>query len=235
VEADSDSSLAAEGAALGAVLRLARDCGAGGCVLVAPAPLQGRDGAAVSVAHALAEAHAAAHNRTAGAPCVTVAFDGPGAAELASGACTLAEAWPGGDAELRAVARSEGVAHYRVLLSSARRKHDQGPSADAVEGGPADDGEESDLAGEVEEVVAETWRTVLGIPSVGRSDDFFALGGHSLLGVQIISRLREEFQADVPMDAIFTAPTVAKLAALVTDVLISEIDRLTEEEARSLV
>jgi hypothetical protein len=37
------------------------------------------------------------------------------------------------------------------------------------------------------------------------------------------------------MDAIFTAPTVAKLAALVTDVLISEIDRLTEEEARSLV
>jgi phthiocerol/phenolphthiocerol synthesis type-I polyketide synthase E len=84
---------------------------------------------------------------------------------------------------------------------------------------------------DVEEVVGAMWEELLGITPIGIHDDFFALGGHSLLATQIISRCRDNFGLELPLKAIFEAPTIARFAALVEDAIVAEIDALTDEEA----
>ena len=71
---------------------------------------------------------------------------------------------------------------------------------------------------EVEQTVAQAMGNLLGIEAVGINDNFFELGGHSLLAIQAVTRLRQEFQVDLPMRAfLFEAPTVAGIAKIITD------------------
>ena len=63
-----------------------------------------------------------------------------------------------------------------------------------------------------EELLAEIWTEVLGQTRVGRGDNFFALGGHSLLATQVLSRIRVLWQVELPLRAIFDAPTIERLA-----------------------
>jgi acyl transferase domain-containing protein len=88
--------------------------------------------------------------------------------------------------------------------------------------------------GELEEAVAGVWRELLGVGQVGADDDFFELGGHSLLGTRVIARLRRMFGVEVPVDAIFRAPTVALLARVVEDRLLAAIEAMSEDEAMEL-
>ncbi|HEX2079483.1 MAG TPA: amino acid adenylation domain-containing protein [Longimicrobium sp.] len=72
-----------------------------------------------------------------------------------------------------------------------------------------------ELAGETEREVARAWREVLGAPEIGPEADFWALGGHSLLAMQVLSRIRRRLGVELPVRALFQAPTVAALARAV--------------------
>jgi amino acid adenylation domain-containing protein len=66
---------------------------------------------------------------------------------------------------------------------------------------------------ETEQIVADVVGELLNLEAVGLDDNFFMLGGHSLLGAQLIARLREGFGVDLTLRSLFEAPTVAALAA----------------------
>lgn len=68
-----------------------------------------------------------------------------------------------------------------------------------------------------EKVIAAIWEEVLGVDQVGVQDDFFALGGHSLLSTRVLVRVRTAFGVNVPLQRIFRDPTVEGLAAAVAE------------------
>jgi acyl carrier protein len=69
---------------------------------------------------------------------------------------------------------------------------------------------------EIEQIVADIWRRVLQVAQVGVNDNFFDLGGHSLLVLRIHRELQETFQRDILMTELFQYPTVSALAAFLS-------------------
>jgi len=76
----------------------------------------------------------------------------------------------------------------------------------------------------IEEVLAEVWRHVLGIEKISVYDDFFALGGDSLLGLQIASKIRTAFAIQFPMPRLFEVPTIAGLSLTILQRLAEQAD-----------
>jgi hypothetical protein len=86
-----------------------------------------------------------------------------------------------------------------------------------------------------EEVLAEIWNTVLGLKQVGIHDNFFDLGGHSLLVTQVLARVRQAFHVGLSLRGAFEAPTIAQLAVAIEQALVEEIQIIPDEEAARLV
>jgi amino acid adenylation domain-containing protein len=70
---------------------------------------------------------------------------------------------------------------------------------------------------EIEIWLVETCSELLGVPGLGLRDRFFDLGGHSLLATQLITRVREEWQTDLPLQDVFAATDLGDLADRITD------------------
>ena len=70
-------------------------------------------------------------------------------------------------------------------------------------------------ANATEAAIAAIWRDLLAVEQVGRDDDFFALGGHSVLATRAMAQVRATFGVEVPLRTLFAASTVAGLAAAV--------------------
>ncbi len=159
----------------------------------------------------------------------------------------------------RAILRAEGARAFEHVVGLAGEPrvvvstHDLGervarfltPRAAPARASAADDAtlhERPELANEyhaptneAEEILVGIWSELLGIGEIGVHDDFFHLGGHSLLATQLISRVRDTFQVELPLRAIFEAPTISRLAGVIEEAIILELEQMSEEEAMSLI
>ncbi|MGZ4135212.1 MAG: phosphopantetheine-binding protein, partial [Tumebacillaceae bacterium] len=88
---------------------------------------------------------------------------------------------------------------------------------------------------DIEELVADVWKQVLGMEQVGIHDNFFELGGHSLLATQVASRLRDALEIELSLQRLFEASTIAQIAELIEEILMAEFDALSEEEMAQLM
>ena len=80
----------------------------------------------------------------------------------------------------------------------------------------------------LEQALAHMWADLLGVTEIGRHDDFFAIGGHSLLAARLASRLRERLGVDVPLRLIFEAPVLADLAEAILENQLMDDATVTE-------
>jgi amino acid adenylation domain-containing protein len=67
--------------------------------------------------------------------------------------------------------------------------------------------------------IAVIWRDLLGVEEIGISDNFFKLGGHSLMVMRVVARIRKEFGAEVPIRSLFEDPTIKGLAKEVEEAM----------------
>ncbi len=99
------------------------------------------------------------------------------------------------------------------LTLNGKVNHAALPTLEDIKGQNRRPGEYVAPQTEVEEIVAGIWATLLGVPQVGRYDNFFQLGGHSLLATQVVTRVREALQVELTVRSLFEHPTVNQLSA----------------------
>jgi len=97
-----------------------------------------------------------------------------------------------------------------------------------------------------EGALSTIWSDVLGLDRIGSHDNFFDLGGHSLGASRIISRVIRTFQLELPLKALFQSPTIAEMAAVITEYqerklgddeverILEELESMSDEEAQHL-
>lgn len=119
---------------------------------------------------------------------------------------------------------SARIAQWTDVL---RRRGRRGGSGDGARPAGAPDFRPPE--GPVQSRVAAIWEELLGVDRVGADDDFFLFGGDSLVGLQVLSKLRAAFDVELPLRSFFEARTVAGVAEV-----IEEERRRDEEEARRM-
>ena len=101
----------------------------------------------------------------------------------------------------------------------------------------------SEATSAIERTVAEIWQEALYVDPIGLHDNFLDLGGHSLSAMRILSAVNEIFGVELPLQVLFDAPTVAKIAPVIVEQqgqhagndtlesLLSEIEAMSEDDA----
>jgi len=74
------------------------------------------------------------------------------------------------------------------------------------------------------------WEELLGVKTVGIEDHFFELGGHSLMLTQLASRIRKEFQVNIPLRVLFDAPTVIAMSNAILAEQVEQVDKQRVDE-----
>jgi amino acid adenylation domain-containing protein len=87
----------------------------------------------------------------------------------------------------------------------------------------------------IEKRMAEILAALLGLDQVSAQDNFFLLGGHSLLGAQLIARVRDVFGVELSLRSLFDAPTVAKLSSQIEAALLAKLEAMSEDEAQRIL
>ncbi|MWV47650.1 AMP-binding protein, partial [Paenibacillus sp. HJL G12] len=87
----------------------------------------------------------------------------------------------------------------------------------------------------IEALLTEYCRELLGVPEIGIHHNFFDMGGHSLLAMEVIAYVRNAFGVQLSVKTLFDLPTVAQLSNEIERLLIEEIENMDEEEARMLL
>lgn len=77
--------------------------------------------------------------------------------------------------------------------------------------------------------------SLLSIKEVSINDNFFLLGGHSLLGTQLIAKIRNSFGVDLALRTLFDAPSIAELSSEIERLIFARVESMSEEEARALL
>lgn len=91
----------------------------------------------------------------------------------------------------------------------------------------------ADAQSPVEQRLVAILEGVLGRSGVGVDDNFFLLGGHSLLGTQVVLRAGEAFGVELTLRDLFQAPTIRQLALRIEELVFSMIDAMSDDEAQA--
>jgi amino acid adenylation domain-containing protein len=86
----------------------------------------------------------------------------------------------------------------------------------------------------VEERLASFLTVLLGVVRVGRDDNFFDLGGHSLLGAQMITRIHESFGVELSLRSIFDHPTLREMSLEIEKLIRAKLESMSDDEAQRL-
>lgn len=116
---------------------------------------------------------------------------------------------------LPAFLRPDGVMVLPSFPITANGKIDVASLPDPAAAAPAGRARFCPPQGEAEQKLAGLWSELLEIPEIGRNDDFFSLGGHSLMALRLFSRINREFSRTLPLAALLSHPTIAQLAELI--------------------
>jgi hypothetical protein len=87
----------------------------------------------------------------------------------------------------------------------------------------------------VEERLSVMLSALLGVEQVSVNDNFFMLGGHSLLGTQLISQIRGAFGVELALFTLFESPTIEHLAIEIERLLMEKIEAMSEDEVQLLL
>jgi len=99
----------------------------------------------------------------------------------------------------------------------------------------------------IEDEVSKLWANILSLDHVGIHDNFFDLGGHSLVATRLISKVVEQFKLTIPLQSLFQSPTVAEMTTVIIEyqgkqlseselqIVLAEVESLTDEEALRLL
>jgi acyl transferase domain-containing protein len=227
--------------------------------------LGGQGLAAYAAAHLFVDAFTQEHNKGQSTPWVIIGWDrwraadanpldAGGAGRLAELAISPAEA---GEVFLRllsmegspqvAVSTSDlgaRITRWINLASGRDGEHAVDAATAALHPRPALSCDYVAPANPTETSLADIWQQLLGVDKVGIHDNFFDLGGHSLLGTQLLSHIRAAFHIQMPLRTLYDSPTVAAMAESVTRQqleqqnseqleLLREIELMADDEVES--
>ncbi len=88
---------------------------------------------------------------------------------------------------------------------------------------------------EVEHWLAALLTNLLGVDRIGRDDNFFRLGGHSLMGAQLIAKIQERFGVELSLRSLFDHPSVHGIASEIDNLIRSQLNAMSDEEAQRVL